>query len=90
MGLRHGAHCAGSWAVLMSQLFILGAMNLAWILVLIPIVPVERVLPPQVLWPSGASSIGLIAWGGDLLVFALSRSHKSKSHDRAIRPPANA
>lgn len=68
MGLRHGAYCAGCCAMLMLLLFVLGVMNLAWILVLTLVVLGEKVLPPQIAWPSQVLGIGLITWGGYLLL----------------------
>jgi predicted metal-binding membrane protein len=68
MGLRHGAYCTGCCAMLMVLLFVLGVMNLAWILVLTLIVLGEKVLPPHIVWPSQVLGIGLITWGGYLLL----------------------
>jgi predicted metal-binding membrane protein len=70
MGLRHGAYCTGCCAMLMLLLFVLGVMNLAWILVLTLIVLAEKLLPSEIVWPSRVLGIGLIAWGGYLLLVA--------------------
>jgi predicted metal-binding membrane protein len=70
MGLRRGTYCAGCCAMLMLLLFVLGVMNLVWILALTLTVLGEKLLPPEVLWPSRALGIGLIAWGGYLLFVA--------------------
>ena len=63
MGLRHGGYCLGCCAMLMLLLFVLGVMNLVWILVLTLIVLVEKELPPNMVWPSHLLGLGFIAWG---------------------------
>ncbi len=68
MGLRHGAYCTGCCAMLMLLLFVLGVMNLAWIIVLTLIVLVEKLMPTESLWPSRLLGAGLIAWGGYVLL----------------------
>jgi len=68
MGLRHGAYCAGCCVMLMLLLFVLGVMNLAWIIVLTLIVLAEKLLPAQRVWPSRALGGGLIVWGGYVLM----------------------
>lgn len=70
MGLRHGAYCAGCCAMLMLLLFVLGVMNLAWIAVLTLVVLVEKWMPAQSAWPSRVLGVGLIFWGGFVLVGA--------------------
>jgi len=72
MGLRHGAYCTGCCAMLMLLLFVLGVMNLAWILVLTLVVLAEKLSPAKVVWPSRVLGAGLIAWGGYLLLAARS------------------
>jgi predicted metal-binding membrane protein len=72
MGLRHGAYCTGCCGMLMLLLFVLGVMNLVWILVLTLIVLAEKLLPTESVWPSRALGAGLIAWGGYVLLFRLS------------------
>jgi predicted metal-binding membrane protein len=68
MGLRHGAFCTGCCAMLMLLLFVLGVMNLVWIIVLTLVVLAEKLLPAESLWPSRLIGAGLIAWGGNLLL----------------------
>jgi predicted metal-binding membrane protein len=68
MGLRHGAYCTGCCVMLMLLLFVLGVMNLAWILALTLIVLAEKLLPAQTVWPSRMLGAGFIVWGGYLLV----------------------
>jgi predicted metal-binding membrane protein len=67
MGLRHGSYCLGCCAMLMLLLFVLGVMNLVWILVLTLIVLIEKSLPPDTTWPSHLLGVGFIAWGAYLL-----------------------
>jgi predicted metal-binding membrane protein len=54
----------------MPLLFVLGAMNLAWIPVLTLIVLAEKLLPAESVWPSRVLGAGLIVWGGYVLVTA--------------------
>jgi predicted metal-binding membrane protein len=68
MGLRHGAYCTGCCAMLMLLLFVLGVMNLVWIIVLTLVVLAEKLLPVESVWPSRALGAGLIAWGGYVLL----------------------
>jgi predicted metal-binding membrane protein len=68
MGLRHGAYCTGCCAPMMLLLFVLGVMNLVWILVLTLIVLAEKLLPAEHVWPSRVLGAGLIAWGGYVLL----------------------
>jgi len=63
MGVRHGGYCLGCCAMLMLLLFALGVMNLAWILVLTFVVLVEKLLPPDMAWPSHLLGLAFIAWG---------------------------
>lgn len=68
MGLRHGVYCTGCCAMLMLLLFVLGVMNLAWIIILALIVLAEKLLPVENVWPSRVLGAGLIAWGGYVLL----------------------
>jgi len=68
MGLGHGTYCAGCCAMLMLLLFVLGVMNLVWIIVLTLIVLAEKLLPTESVWPSHALGSVLIAWGGYVLL----------------------
>jgi predicted metal-binding membrane protein len=53
MGLKHGTYCLGCcWAVML-LLFVAGAMNLAWIIILTTIVAAEKLVPPTT-WMTGA------------------------------------
>lgn len=68
MGLRHGAYCAGCCAMLMLLLFVLGVMNLVWIIVLTLIVLAEKLLPAESVWPSRLLGAGLALWGSYVLL----------------------
>lgn len=70
MGVRHGLFCAGCCAMLMLLLFVLGVMNLIWILVLTLIVLTEK-LPVFERFPTTRIlGAGLILWGGIVLAIA--------------------
>ena len=45
MGIAHGAYCVGCCWLLMTLLFVVGIMNLAWIAVLTILVAAEKLLP---------------------------------------------
>jgi predicted metal-binding membrane protein len=62
MGLRHGLYCLGCCWALMSLLFVLGVMNLAWIAVLAVIVLAEKVVPGGT-WLSRGLGALLAVWG---------------------------
>jgi predicted metal-binding membrane protein len=62
MGLRHGAFCLGCCWMLMSLLFVAGAMNLAWVAVITGFVLLEKLLPyPRAL--AFSAGVALIASG---------------------------
>lgn len=67
MGLHHGAYCLGCCALLMLLLFVLGVMNLIWILVLSVVVLVEKLEPAGSVWVSRLLGAGFIVWGAYLL-----------------------
>ena len=71
MGLHQGLFCLGCCWVLMSLLFVLGVMNLLWIAALAAIVLAEKVAPAghQL---GRLTGLLLIAWGGAVVVGALS------------------
>jgi len=70
LGLRLGAYCAGCCALLMALLFVLGVMNLVWIIVLTVIVLLEKLLPRAQTF-SRVTGVILIGWGVALLLPAL-------------------
>ncbi len=67
LGWLHGRHCLGCCWALMGLLFVFGAMNLLWVAALSAVVVVEKVLV-RGLWPSRVLGVGLVAWGGWLLL----------------------
>ena len=69
MGLEHGAFCTGCCWFLMALLFYGGIMNLFWITGLALFVLLEKVAPAGH-WVGRIMGIGLIAWGGSLLLLA--------------------
>jgi len=69
MGVEHGAFCTGCCWFLMALLFYGGVMNLFWIIGLALIVLVEKVAPAGH-WVGWIMGMGLIAWGGGLLLMA--------------------
>jgi len=67
MGLHHGTLCLACCWGLMLLLFVAGAMNIAWVIAIAAWVLIEKVVPHvERLVP--LAGIGLIAWGGLLLV----------------------
>jgi predicted metal-binding membrane protein len=69
MGLEHGAFCTGCCWFLMALLFYGGVMNLFWIIGLALFVLLEKVAPAGH-WVGWVMGVGLIAWGGALLLAA--------------------
>jgi predicted metal-binding membrane protein len=69
MGLEHGAFCTGCCWFLMALLFYGGVMNLFWIIGLALLVLLEK-LAPAGHWVGWVVGVGLIAWGGGLLLLA--------------------
>jgi predicted metal-binding membrane protein len=66
MGARHGVFCLGCCWALMVLLFVLGVMNLLWIVTLTLLALAEKVLP-QARWLVRASGVGFAGWGLCLL-----------------------
>ena len=66
MGARHGVYCIGCCWLLMTILFVVGVMNLFWVVALTLLVIAEKALPTGE-WLARASGLALIAWGGWLL-----------------------
>jgi predicted metal-binding membrane protein len=63
MGLRHGSYCLGCCWLLMTVLFAVGVMNLAWIAVITVFVLVEKIVP-RGFWVAKAAGLVLVGWGG--------------------------
>jgi predicted metal-binding membrane protein len=70
MGLKHGAYCLGCCWLLMSLLFVTGAMNIFWMAVLAIYVLVEKVVPAGI-WLSRAAGLALVGAGAWMIVGAL-------------------
>jgi predicted metal-binding membrane protein len=62
MGLEHGAFCTGCCWLLMAILFVVGVMNVAWIVALTLYVLIEKIAPPN-RWLARATGAVLIGWG---------------------------
>jgi predicted metal-binding membrane protein len=63
MGMRHGAYCLGCCWLLMTVLFAVGVMNLAWITALSVFVLLEKVIP-RGLVVARTAGVVLISCGG--------------------------
>ena len=61
MGAHHGAYCVGCCWALMGLLFVVGAMNLAWVAGLSAYVVLEKVFPR--LAASRLVGVALVGWG---------------------------
>jgi predicted metal-binding membrane protein len=73
MGAHHGLYCLGCCWLLMVLLFVLGVMNLLWIVVLTVFVLAEKVVPGGNLL-SRITGLLMIGWGGWLIFFAVQGS----------------
>ncbi|MBK5205923.1 MAG: DUF2182 domain-containing protein [Polaromonas sp.] len=67
MGLRHGLYCTGCCWALMALLFVGGVMNMLWVAAIAVFVLVEKIAP-QELHVARIAGLGLIAWGGWMLL----------------------
>ena len=67
MGMRHGVFCTGCCWALMALLFVGGVMNLLWVATIAGFVLVEKIAP-QKLQVGRVAGLGLMAWGGWLLL----------------------
>ncbi len=67
MGIDHGAFCTVCCWFLMALLFVGGVMNLYWIVGLAVLVLLEKTIPAGH-WLGSLSGIGLMVWGGWMLV----------------------
>ncbi len=70
MGIDHGAFCLVCCWFLMALLFVGGVMNLYWIVGLALFVLLEKTIPAGH-WMGSLTGVGLMAWGGWLLVGVL-------------------
>lgn len=62
LGIIHGAYCVGCCWMLMALLFVVGVMNLAWVIGLTVLVAAEKLLPGGLLIQK-ISGAALILWG---------------------------
>lgn len=69
MGFHHGGYCVGCCWALMALLFVLGVMNLFWVLALAALVLVEK-SAPRGTWLTPGVGVVLIAAGACVLVGA--------------------
>jgi predicted metal-binding membrane protein len=67
MGMEHGTTCVGCCWPLMLVLFIVGVMNLVWVVILAAVVDLEK-LAPSAQWPRWIVGASLLAWGAVALV----------------------
>ena len=67
MGFEHGASCVACCWTLMLVLFIVGVMNLLWVVLLTAVVAAEK-LAPSSRWPRVAVGVALTAWGSGLML----------------------
>ncbi|HWY91210.1 MAG TPA: DUF2182 domain-containing protein [Solirubrobacteraceae bacterium] len=57
MGIEHGAWCVGCCWALMAALFALGAMSVAWMVLISALIAAERLLPRRALATTGVASL---------------------------------
>jgi predicted metal-binding membrane protein len=57
MGIEHGAWCLGCCWALMAALFALGAMSVAWMVLISALIAAERLLPWRKLVPAGVAAL---------------------------------
>ena len=69
-GLLHGAFCVGCCWFLMALLFVGGIMNMFWVVALALFVLMEKIVPRGRLL-GYAGGVGLILWGGTILMTAV-------------------
>lgn len=62
MGVRHGAYCLGCCWLLMSVLFVVGTMHLAWMAAMAVFVLAEKVAPRSLRVAHAGAGV-LVAWG---------------------------
>ncbi|HEV8257986.1 MAG TPA: DUF2182 domain-containing protein [Casimicrobiaceae bacterium] len=67
MGVRHGLFCLGCCWLAMLLLFVLGIMNVVWIVVLAAFILAEKTLPRS-RWLSATGALVFVGWGVALLL----------------------
>jgi predicted metal-binding membrane protein len=69
-GLRHGTYCVVSCGALMSLMFVVGVMNLGWMVILTVLIALEKLLPSGAGFSHGMGVV-LSGWALWLLLSAL-------------------
>ena len=88
MGLAHGAWCVGCCWALMAALFALGAMSLAWMIVVALLIAVEKMLPWRAVATAGVAAvlaglaIGVAVAPGHVPGLTLPSDHHGMNMDR--------
>ncbi|NNG16564.1 MAG: DUF2182 domain-containing protein, partial [Gemmatimonadales bacterium] len=67
MGFHHGLFCLGCCWALMGLAFILGIMNLLWMVALTVVICIEQIAPHGKFW-SRAFGMMFIVWGSTILM----------------------
>lgn len=69
VGFGHGAYCVACCWALMAVMFVVGAMNIAWMGILTALMLGEKVIAPR--WRFDRMvGIALVLWGGWVLTVA--------------------
>ena len=68
MGFRHGSYCVGCCWALMALLFVVGVMNLFWVVAIASFVLIEKVVPNGRLL-GRITGVVLAGWGMWLMIF---------------------
>ena len=67
LGMFHGAYCVACCWLLMALLFVVGVMNLLWVVALTIIIAVEKIMPRGALL-GRAAGVAFIVWGAGRIV----------------------
>ncbi len=67
MGLKHGGYCTGCCWLLMLLLFVVGVMNLYWVILIAVLVLAEKAIPAGK-WLGRAAGLLTIVWGFAIFV----------------------
>ena len=62
MGMRHGSFCVGCCWLLMALLFVVGVMNLPWVVGIAGLVLVEKLVRGGA-WMGRLAGVGMVGWG---------------------------
>jgi predicted metal-binding membrane protein len=69
MGITHGGYCVGCCWLLMALLFVVGVMNLLWMVAITVVVLIEKIAPAGDRIGKGAGVLFMI-WGGWMIFFS--------------------